>query len=183
MTNTEKAAQGAAPPPVGLGNPGTTTAQASGFITAETGQTSRITTTDSGQSRTTALAGEPRRTRQRSLIWDFLGRTAQFKTAWQIHDELRDSGTPVSLPTVYRTLAAMAEAGELDQLTRDGQSSFRRCSPQHHHHLFCRGCGRTIELTEAPVEQWAAEIAQRYGFAEIDHITEISGLCPDCQNR
>lgn len=123
----------------------------------------------------------PRHTRQREAIWDLVEVSLEFQTAQQIHDRLRAQGTPVSLPTVYRALASMSRNGDLDQLTTDGQTAYRRCSPQHHHHLVCRNCGRTIELTEAPVEQWAVAVAQQYGFTEISHVTEISGICPDCR--
>ena len=129
------------------------------------------------------MSTEHRRTRQRVVIWDYVGDASEFQTAQQIHDRLRAQGTPVSLPTVYRTLASMAGSGELDHLTTDGQTAYRRCSAHHHHHLVCRSCGRTIELTDTPVEQWAATVAQKYGFTDITHVTEISGLCPDCQHR
>jgi len=126
---------------------------------------------------------EPRRTRQRTVIWEYVGDASDFQTAQQIFDRLRAQGTPVSLPTVYRTLASLAESGDLDHLTTGGQTAYRRCSAHHHHHLVCRSCGRTIELTDTPVEQWAAMVAEKYGFIDIAHVTEISGLCPDCQHR
>ena len=122
-----------------------------------------------------------RRTRQRSAISTHLGRTQGFQTAQQIFDGLRQQGTAVSLPTVYRTLATMVELGELDHLITDGQAVYRRCSPHHHHHLMCRACGRTIELIEDPVESWATAVAETHHFIEINHVTEITGICPDCQ--
>jgi len=125
----------------------------------------------------------PRRTRQREVIWAHLSSTAPFQTAQQIYDALRDQGTPVSLPTVYRTLAAMAVSGEVDVLTAEGQSVYRRCSPHHHHHLVCRRCGRAVELTEARIEAWATQVGEQHGFTEITHITEVSGLCPPCHDR
>jgi len=122
-----------------------------------------------------------RRTRQRDAIRADLAATGQFRTAQQIHDRLRELGQSVSLPTVYRTLAAMVEAGEVDQLTTDGQAAYRRCSPQHHHHLVCRSCGRTIEVSNPPLESWATELGHRYGFDQIHHVTELTGICPDCR--
>ncbi len=126
---------------------------------------------------------EPRRTRQRELITAYLESDPHFHTAQQVHDRLRERGETVSLPTVYRTLAGLAEAGELDVLTENGQAAYRHCSPEHHHHLVCRGCGRTIELADSPVEQWVAAVAQRYGFTAVHHLTEITGLCLDCQSQ
>ena len=77
----------------------------------------------------------PRRTRQREMIETYLGRVDEFRNAQQVYDGLRTAGTPVSLPTVYRTLASMAESGDLDVLSIEGMASYRQCSPDHHHHL------------------------------------------------
>ena len=52
-----------------------------------------------------------------------------FRTAQEIHDELRRRGDSVGLTTVYRTLQAMTDAGELDALRNaDGETAYRRCS-------------------------------------------------------
>jgi len=127
------------------------------------------------------MTSTERRTRQRDAIAAHLAANPYFQTAQQIHQSLSQSTTPVSLPTVYRTLAAMAQAGELDVLAADGVAAYRRCSAKHHHHLVCRTCGRTIEVTGAPVEKWAATLAKAHGFTATTHVTEITGLCPDCQ--
>ena len=122
-----------------------------------------------------------RRTRQRALIWAYLGLRDEFLTAQQIHDRLRAGPTPVSLPTIYRSVTAMAEAGDLDVLVSHGISAYRRCSPTHHHHLVCRQCSRTIEVTGIPLEQWALATGEEHGFVDIAHITELTGVCPSCQ--
>lgn len=127
------------------------------------------------------MTNTERRTVQRGLIKEHLDRESRFVTAQQIHDQLRTSGAPVSLPTVYRTLTAMVKAGELDVLTGDQQSFYRRCSAQHHHHLVCRGCGQAIEVAAAPVERWATDVAKQHGFVDITHLSEITGLCRECQ--
>ncbi|MDR2930139.1 MAG: transcriptional repressor [Propionibacteriaceae bacterium] len=122
-----------------------------------------------------------RKTRQRERIAHCLDAASGFQTAQQVYDRLRGDGTPVSLPTVYRTLTAMAEGGELDVRADDGHSAYRRCSPDHHHHLVCRHCGRTIEVQAPSLESWATTVGRTYGFTDITHVTEMSGTCPDCQ--
>ncbi|MDR2974688.1 MAG: transcriptional repressor [Propionibacteriaceae bacterium] len=121
-----------------------------------------------------------RHTRQRQVITAYMKAQAQFLTAQQVHDGLRELGDTVSLPTVYRTLTALVEAGDLDVRVSNNQSAYRHCSPHHHHHLVCRQCGRTIELADSPVEQWATAIANEHGFTDVDHTIEILGLCPAC---
>jgi Fur family ferric uptake transcriptional regulator len=92
-----------------------------------------------------------RRTRQRVAVNGILSGLHEFRTAQQIHDELIHHGDRVGLATVYRTLQAMTDAGELDAIrTSDGETAYRRCTTGHHHHLVCRSCGRTIECQARP---------------------------------
>ncbi len=122
-----------------------------------------------------------RRTRQRVAVEELLEQAIDFRTAQQIHADLRQSGADVGLTTVYRCLAAMAQAGEVDVLlAEDGEARYRSCSTGHHHHLVCRSCGFTVEVTAGPVEKWARETADEYGFTDVSHTVEILGLCRTC---
>ncbi|MCZ3389685.1 MAG: transcriptional repressor [Actinomycetia bacterium] len=127
-------------------------------------------------------AGTPQRnTRQRVAVLDMLDSLNQFTSAQDIHGRLRDNGSTVGLTTVYRTLQSLAEARQVDVIrTDDGEAMYRRCTTEHHHHLVCRRCGRTIEVDSPTVESWAEEVAKRHGFADINHTIEIYGVCPDC---
>jgi Fur family transcriptional regulator, ferric uptake regulator len=122
-----------------------------------------------------------RKTRQRAAVDDILRGLAEFRTAQQIHDELRHQGDSIGLTTVYRTLQLMADSGELDAIrTSDGETAYRRCSGGHHHHLVCRSCGRTVEVSGPAVERWAVAMAEQNGFRDVSHDLEIFGTCSNC---
>jgi Fur family transcriptional regulator, ferric uptake regulator len=123
-----------------------------------------------------------RRTRQRAAVAEILSDQHDFRTAQQIHDDLRHHGERIGLTTVYRTLQLMTDAGELDAIrTNEGETAYRRCSTDHHHHhLVCRVCGRTVEVSGPAVERWANAVAEEYGFREISHDLEIFGTCNTC---
>jgi Fur family ferric uptake transcriptional regulator len=122
-----------------------------------------------------------RRTRQRAAVDEILAGRHEFRTAQEIHDDLRHRGDRVGLTTVYRTLQAMTEAGELDAIRNsEGETAYRRCSTGHHHHLVCRNCGRTVEVSGPAVETWASAVAQQHGFRDVSHDLEIFGTCADC---
>ena len=122
-----------------------------------------------------------RNTKQRAAVGELLERTSEFRTASQIHDDLRHAGEDIGLTTVYRTLQLMVDAEQLDAIrTDDGETAYRRCSTGHHHHLVCRGCGRTVEVEGPAVEQWTDSIAAEHGFTEVAHTLEIFGTCRDC---
>ena len=122
-----------------------------------------------------------RPTRQRRAVATALRSFDDFRSAQDIHDLLRRNGENVGLSTVYRTLQALADGGELDMLrTEDGEAVYRQCSSAHHHHLVCRSCGRTVEVEGPAVERWAGRVAGKHGFTEVSHSLEIFGTCPDC---
>lgn len=123
-----------------------------------------------------------RSTRQRIAVSALLDRLADFRSAQEIHEELRRVGEGIGLTTVYRTLQTLADAGEVDVLRTDsGEAVYRRCtSMEHHHHLVCRRCGRTVEIEGPDMENWAQRVAEEHGFSELSHTVEIFGLCRVC---
>lgn len=122
-----------------------------------------------------------RSTRQRAAVTELLDSVEEFRSAQELHDELRQRGENIGLTTVYRTLQAMADAGLVDTLRLDsGESVYRRCSEDHHHHLVCRDCGAAVEVAGPEVESWAAEVARAHGFSNVSHTIEIFGSCQGC---
>ena len=122
-----------------------------------------------------------RATRQRAAISALLENLDEFRSAQELHDELRRRGEGIGLTTVYRTLQSMAANGLVDTLRADtGESVYRRCSEHHHHHLVCRACGSTVEIQGGDVEAWATEVAREHGFSDVSHTIEIFGICADC---
>jgi Fur family ferric uptake transcriptional regulator len=122
-----------------------------------------------------------RATRQRAAVSAALEDLDEFRSAQNLYVILRSRGEDIGLTTVYRALQALVDAGAVDVLrTTDGEAVYRRCSSQHHHHLVCRTCGRTVEVEGPAVERWAARVAAENRFQDVTHTLEILGLCADC---
>lgn len=122
-----------------------------------------------------------RSTQQRSAVSELLNHTDGFHSAQTLHTMLRERGAKVGLTTVYRTLQALADTGQVDVMRPPtGEYLYRRCSTQHHHHLVCRNCGSTVEVTGPAIEKWADGIAAAHGFTDVSHTFEVFGLCPNC---
>jgi Fur family transcriptional regulator, ferric uptake regulator len=127
-------------------------------------------------------APQERSTRQKRALAAALDSSDGFRSAQELHAELRARGENIGLTTVYNQLRALAETGDIDALRADdGETLYRRCDTEaHHHHLVCRHCGRTIEVEGPQVEQWAARVAAKYSYIEVTHTVEILGTCADC---
>src|SRR5699024_8813860 len=126
-----------------------------------------------------------RNTRQRAAILETLSRQDDFRSAQQIHEQMRADGETVGLATVYRNLQALSRSGRLDVLVAgDGESLYRQCEDTgHHHHLVCRECGRTVEFLAPKLESSMDAIAHEHGFTDVDHTLEVFGLCGDHRTR
>ena len=124
-----------------------------------------------------------RATRQRAAVMALLDSVDEFRSAQELHDELRRRGENIGLTTVYRTLQSLSSAHLVDMVRTDtGESVYRRCSePDHHHHLVCRRCGSAVEVSGREVESWAAEVAEVHGFSDVSHTIELFGTCADCR--
>jgi len=122
-----------------------------------------------------------RLTKQRRAITEALTSQENFRSAQEIHALLTVNGDNIGLSTVYRNLTEMFEARDVDMIIgTDGESQYRLCSNNHHHHLTCTKCGLAIEITGEALEVWAQQVGIDNGFTEIAHTLEITGHCRNC---
>lgn len=128
---------------------------------------------------------QERSTRQKRALQAALESSGGFRSAQELFSEMRARGEQVGLTTVYNQLRALAGSGDVDVVrSDDGESLYRRCvTGEHHHHLVCRGCGRTIEVEGPEVEAWAERVADAYHYVDVRHTLEIFGTCARCADQ
>jgi Fur family ferric uptake transcriptional regulator len=133
---------------------------------------------------TTKNTGPARRqTRQKDAVLHALGQAQGFVSAQQLHRQLTQHGSVIGLATVYRTLNTLVADGLADSLVNAGESLFRDCSKDHHHHLICNGCGIAVEIEAEQAEAWASKVAKDHGFTQVTHTIDIFGLCRECSDK
>ena len=124
---------------------------------------------------------ERRNTWQKTAVLEQLSNTDEFVSAQELHQKISQSGKKLGLTTVYRALPEMVEQGMADSLSiSDGEMRYRICTPEHHHHLICRLCGKTVEFDMPGFEELALQVAKANGFTELSHEIELFGVCKDC---
>jgi Fur family ferric uptake transcriptional regulator len=124
-----------------------------------------------------------RQTWQKDAVLHALGQVQGFVSAQQLHKQLTQHGSVIGLATVYRTLNTLVADGLADSLVNAGESLFRHCSKDHHHHLICNGCGITVEIEAEQAEAWASKVAKDHGFSDVSHTIDIFGLCKECSAK
>ena len=124
---------------------------------------------------------ERRNTWQKTAVLEQLSNTDEFVSAQELHQKISQSGKKLGLTTVYRALTEMVEQGMADSLSiSDGEMRYRICTPEHHHHLICKVCGKTVEFDMPGFEELALQVAKANGFTELSHEIELFGVCKDC---
>jgi Fe2+ or Zn2+ uptake regulation protein len=116
---------------------------------------------------------------------------------------LARAGRPLSLPeilhgrrglaqsSVYRNLSSLADAGVVRRVvTGDefGKYELSERITEHHHHVICARCGRTIDTTlpkplETQLDRTLDAVAQRAGFADVIHRLDVIGTCAECADK
>ena len=124
---------------------------------------------------------QKRNTWQKVAVREELGLRGSFISAQQLHAEMVATGQKLGLTTVYRALTEMVDSGEADALTgNDGETRYRICGTDHHHHLICNNCGKTVEFELPGFEAATKQLASSHGFQEVSHSIELFGTCADC---
>ena len=124
-----------------------------------------------------------RNTAQRREVVSALQRVQGFVSAQELHDLIKRHGGQTSLATVYTQLKRLVSEGEVDVVMTDrGESLYRRCViDAHHHHLSCRRCGATVEVDAPELERWALGIAETFDYTDLHHVLELNGICQTCR--
>ena len=90
----------------------------------------------------------------------------------------------ISQATVYRTLKLLYDAGLAREMHfGDGMARFERRldAEEHHDHLICELCGRTIEFFSAEIEHLQEELARQHDFTPTRHRLYLYGVCSTCR--
>ncbi len=132
------------------------------------------------------MMNESRRknSKKRAALLEVLRSTREHPTAESLYLALKPAYPELSLGTVYRNLAVMAEEGQAAAVaTVDGQLRYDgRTEP--HAHFICRRCHRVLDLDlpDAVTPMYPA-VASALGCAPEGHSLCFSGLCAACSRE
>ena len=99
-----------------------------------------------------------------------------------MHDLVVRAGQ-VDRASVYRAVDLFERLGIVQRLNTGWKYKLELSDKfaEHHHHLTCLRCGRTIAMNEGELEQLIGRLAEKHGFLPTAHQIEIQGLCAECQ--
>lgn len=104
-------------------------------------------------------------------------------SADQIYRRLSVGAEPISLASVYRSLAHLVEAGLVASgMLGESRVVYELNRGDPHYHLVCHRCGAIRDIHDATLAGACRSIASAHRFADVCASVVISGQCPDCQS-
>ena len=100
----------------------------------------------------------------------------------EVYQYLHTKDSSISQSTTYRTLKLLCDANILKVTQfQDGITRYELAEvDEHHDHLICTSCGKTIEIFSTKLEQIQETIAKEHNFKLLDHSHFLYGICENC---
>ncbi len=122
-------------------------------------------------------------TPHRQLILDIFLENEGHRSVEDIYRVVREKDPRIGYTTVYRTMKILSECGLAREIDlADGITRYEHLyNHQHHDHMICMQCGKSIEFYKSEIEELQDEASAQLGFKVLDHKLQIYGLCSDCR--
>ncbi len=122
-------------------------------------------------------------TPQRLAILKFLEGNTNHPTAEDIYVEIKKKYPTVSFATVYNTIEALRERGEILEITIDPERKHFDPNPTPHHHIMCSKCKKLgdifVDYSEALSLGLPENITREYTVTG-NHV-DFYGICKNCR--
>ncbi len=103
-------------------------------------------------------------------------------TAAQVVEGVRSEINAVSRQAVYDALGILTEHGILRRIQPTGSPArYEDRVGDNHHHLICRACGDTIDVTCAVGKAPCLEVDDPHGYTIDEAEVVYWGTCPKCR--
>jgi len=123
-------------------------------------------------------------TPHRDLILDTFLKHEGHRSIEDIYRVVREEDPRIGYTTVYRTMKILTDCGLAREIDlADGITRYEHLyNHQHHDHMICTRCGKSIEFYNAEIEAVQDEASEQLGFKAFDHKLQIFGLCGECHS-
>jgi Fur family transcriptional regulator, ferric uptake regulator len=120
-------------------------------------------------------------TPQRQMILDAICAGGGHTTLDEIYTRVRATSEAVNRATVYRTLDFLCKLRLIVAAdVGGGRTVYEIAGDTPHHHLVCRKCNASQEISHAAVDGLFARLQREHNFyIDMDHLA-LFGLCAEC---
>ncbi len=121
--------------------------------------------------------------KQRDALLTLLKSTRSHPSADWLYTELKKEFPNISLGTVYRNLALLADNGSILKIATSSQKEHFDGFTNPHYHFVCNACDSIYDVELDNTEFLDKSVEQELG-AEVDsHSLVFYGVCSECKKR
>ena len=122
-------------------------------------------------------------TPQRKTILDVFLDSKGHITSEELYTRVKEVDSSIGQATVYRTLKLLADSGIAKEVNlSDGFVRYEHAlGEEHHDHLICVNCKKTVEIVDERIEELQERLAEANGFKLVGHEMYLYGVCDDCR--
>jgi len=121
-------------------------------------------------------------TPQRLAILKFLEGNTSHPTAEDIYSGIKKKHPTVSFATVYNTIQALKERGDVSEITIDPERKHFDPNPAPHHHSICTVCNKISDVLIDYSETLRLPEYILKDFTVTGNHVDFYGVCGDCRN-
>ncbi len=116
-------------------------------------------------------------TDQRKVIAKVMSESDDHPNVDELYKRVSKIDSKISIATIYRTVKLFEEAGILAKHDfKGGKARYEELSEGHHDHLIDIKTGEIIEFVDDEIEKLQKKVADRHGYALVDHKLELYGI-------
>ena len=118
-------------------------------------------------------------TKQRAIILEVIRSGEHHSTAEEIFELAKAKLPSISRATVYNNLHAMEEEGLVRRIGGEGASDRYDKNIFPHGHLFCKSCGKILDVMLPNLEKLIEDSSEAELF---EYELKVQGVCKDCKS-
>lgn len=118
--------------------------------------------------------------RQREAIKHFLTGRTDHPTADTVYASLREEFPNISLGTVYRNLALLADIGEIQRIPTGSGADHYDATVEQHQHFICRHCHQVYDLEMENIDSIMDAASKNFSGRIESYLANFYGICEEC---
>ena len=116
-------------------------------------------------------------TDQRKVIAKVMSESDDHPDVDELYKRVSKIDSKISIATIYRTVKLFEEVEILAKHDfKGGKARYEELSESHHDHLIDIKTGEIIEFVDDEIEKLQKKVADRHGYALVDHKLELYGI-------
>ena len=124
-----------------------------------------------------------KRSKQRECIKAFLATRTDHPTADTIYMNIRQEFPNISLGTVYRNLAQLAENGDILKISTSANKEHFDGFVHRHFHFVCNKCDKIYDVDLDGMDEIKNQAAEKLNADIEDYSLIFYGICENCSSK